>query len=283
MNMLLILMLGACLSRVSPSAEPPARVATEIACCAAGQPAASAPADPPSGEAGDGTTEGARVSVRLEIPGSWRFRKPDLTRAVVYLESHPNLDGAPRQSDLATIAQKRKKFVPDFVVVSKGATVEFPNWDDFDHNVFSRSEAAPAFDLDRYPRGQSKSRVFEKTGVVQVFCNIHPQMRATVVVAPNPFFAVADETGAAALENVPPGAYELVVWHAHCEEHRERIEVTAEDCEFGATLHEERGKILGDRKREGGYGVEAGLGIERERLDLPVVEESHPAKSKEPG
>lgn len=283
MNMLLVLLLAsasrsAILDAGALSAHPGG-----AACCAIGQPVARVSHDPPADEADAEAAEGAEIHVQLEIPGSWRFRKPDLTRAVVYLDSHENLDGAPRRAEMATIAQKRKRFIPDFVVVSKGTVVEFPNWDDFDHNVFSRSEAAPAFDLDRYPRGQSKSRVFEKTGVVQVFCNIHPQMRATVVVTPNPYFAVADESGAVVLGNVPPGTYELVAWHGHCEEHRETVEVNGDAVEIRVTLREERANILKNRARESGYGVEAGLGIERERLDLPVVEESHTAKTEEPG
>lgn len=57
--------------------------------------------------------------------------------------------------------------------------MEFPNWDNFRHNVFSKSKAAPPFDLERYPYGESKSYQFTKLGVVQIFCNIHPNMRAT--------------------------------------------------------------------------------------------------------
>lgn len=36
---------------------------------------------------------------------------------------------------------------------------------------------------------------------------------AWVVVAPHPYFAVTDERGRFALEEVPPGTYTLVVWH----------------------------------------------------------------------
>jgi len=282
-TLVLLLAAGASCSPMPGAGWPPHTHRAASACCALaeapGQAAAPSAAPQPGAAP---IAAGADVRVRLEIPSSWRFRKPDLTRAVVYLDSHEQLDAAPRQTDLATIAQKRKRFIPDFLAVSMGTVVEFPNWDDFDHNVFSRSEAAPAFDLDRYPRGQAKSRVFEKVGVVQVFCNIHPQMRATVVVAPNRYFDAADEAGEAVLEGVPPGTYELVAWHAHCEEHRQTIEVADDGAEVTITLREERASILRERPRDSGYGVEAGLGIGREALDLPVVEESHPARSEEP-
>ena len=120
-------------------------------------------------------------------------REPDLTRVVLYLGIKPTRPGRPSSRQAATRpwARKNKAFIPSFTVIPVGTDVEFPNWDSFDHNVFSTSKAAPAFDLDRYPKGQSKTRTFEKVGIVQVFCNIHPQMRAIIVVTPNRYFAPA--------------------------------------------------------------------------------------------
>src|SRR5262249_15996809 len=128
------------------------------------------------------TTQSAGVAVhgRVTVSGGFALQKPDLTRVVVYLASDPTLDAIPNPVEHPTVAQKNKAFVPNFIAVDRGTSVEFPNWDNFDHNVFSRSKAAPAFDLDRYPRGQSKTRTFDKVGVVQIFCNIHPSMRAIV-------------------------------------------------------------------------------------------------------
>src|SRR5438477_5885862 len=132
---------------------------------------------------------------RLSVSAGWDPAKPDLSRAVVYLASDPQLDQSPPPERPAIVSQKDKAFVPTFLAVSRNTVIEFPNFDHYDHNVFSRSKAAPAFDLDRYPYGQSKSRTFEKTGVVQVFCNVHPQMRAIIFVTPNPYFARADKEG----------------------------------------------------------------------------------------
>src|SRR5262249_50589595 len=120
------------------------------------------------------------VRGRVSINGGPLFQKPDLSRVAVYIGSDEKLDQNSGPAKRAIIAQRDKTFIPNFEVVPRGTDVEFPNWDDYDHNVFSRSAAAPAFDLDRYPKGQSKTRTFDKIGVVQVFCNIHPQMRAVI-------------------------------------------------------------------------------------------------------
>jgi plastocyanin len=226
------------------------------------------------------------VAGRVTIATGWAAPKPDLSRAVVYLASEPTLDA---ESGTAmpppqVIAQRDKTFLPNFLVVPRGTEVEFPNWDRFDHNVFSRSAAAPAFDLDRYPYGQSKTRRFEKLGVVQIFCNIHPQMKCVVLVTPNRFFERADSDGRFELRDVPVGRYELVVWHERCEEQRQPIEVAGDggSADIAFTLQESRKRILSssDPSRRPSYGVERGLGVKREPLNLPVVKESHPAPTE---
>ena len=54
---------------------------------------------------------------------------------------------------------------------------------------------------------------FDRAGVVQVFCHIHSDMRATVLVLENPFYTAADSAGRFVLPDVPPGEYRLVAWH----------------------------------------------------------------------
>jgi hypothetical protein len=180
----------------------------------------------------------------------------------------------------AEVQQINKAFKPDFLVVPRGTDVEFPNWDNIAHNVFSRSAAAPAFDLDRYPHGQSKSRRFEKVGVVQVFCNIHPKMRAVIFVTPNRCFDRPDGEGAFEIKGVPSGTYELVVWHERCEEARQTIRVTSnESPAVSVTLKPDARQALTNvgAQRAEPYREGRGLSVKRERLGLPVVKESHPA------
>lgn len=207
----------------------------------------------------------------------------DLGRTVVFLEAHPSLDGQKPRGPRPQIAQRNKAFIPDLLVVSQGTSVEFPNWDPFSHNVFSRSAVA-SFDLDRYPRGESKNYEFREAGIVQIFCNIHPQMKAIVVVVPNEHYARADAQGQFALQDVPPGQFSLVAWHELAGSGRQPIEVRpgmAGDIALTVQpqLQQPQQRSLTDSRRGGrkAGGVERGLGIKRERLGLPVVNESHPA------
>jgi plastocyanin len=212
--------------------------------------------------------------------------KIDLTRAVVYLDSDPVLDAQPFSPQHPFVAQQNKAFVPNFLAIAKNTAMEFPNFDHFSHNVFSRSAAAPAFDLERYPYGQSKTRIFDKSGVIQIFCNIHPFMKAIIFVAPNGFFTRPDAQGHFEITGVPAGTYQLFAWQERCGDQHQTVTTgpgVANEIHF--TLDENRRSILENdppshTKTYG--GVERGLGLKREQLSLPVVQESHPAPTTAP-
>ena len=93
---------------------------------------------------------------------------------------------APRQAGRFTLRQKNKTFTPRLMGVPVGAAVEFPNDDSIFHNVFSLSGPQP-FDLGQYRSGESQSRTFSQAGTYRVFCNIHPNMSALILVVPTPY------------------------------------------------------------------------------------------------
>lgn len=137
--------------------------------------------------------------------------EPPMTQVVMYLESVRGASGA-GQPKPAVMRQHGGVFAPHVLPVLAGSTVDFPNDDPFYHNVFSLSRARE-FDLGRFPRGESKRVTFPKPGVVQVFCHIHADMSAYIIVLDNPWFVVPGADGRFSLENVPPGDYRLITWH----------------------------------------------------------------------
>ena len=143
----------------------------------------------------------------------------EIRNVVLYLEGDSTtLPGTPElvaKRRHASIAQRDERFVPHVVAVMQGATVDFPNEDDVFHNVYSLSNAAGngGFDLGRYPMGTSRSRTFPKPGTVNVYCHIHQDMSATLLVLANPFFATPDENHHYVIEDVPPGDYTIVGYH----------------------------------------------------------------------
>ena len=117
----------------------------------------------------------------------------------------------PPTDQVATIAQKGRKFVPDLVAITANERVSFPNNDPFLHNVFSQS-ADRQFDLGSYKRGESKDKQFSKPGVIDVYCNIHPEMAATIIVVPNRRHTRVDPAGHFTLDGVPPGEWTVFAY-----------------------------------------------------------------------
>ena len=86
---------------------------------------------------------------------------PEMRSVVLYLKDVRYK--APLPVSHAQIRQEDESFSPRVVAITRGSTVEFPNFDPYFHNVFSLSGAA-TFDLGRYPDGQSRSRQFANAG-----------------------------------------------------------------------------------------------------------------------
>lgn len=132
-----------------------------------------------------------------------------LTGAVVW--AVPKKSQANPAETVYTMDQVNRQFVPHVLVVPRGAEVRFPNSDPILHHVYSFS-SAKTFQLKLY-RGNNREPVtFDEPGVVDVGCNIHDWMLGYIVVVDSPYFTRTDERGAANLD-VPPGRYQLKVWH----------------------------------------------------------------------
>jgi plastocyanin len=134
----------------------------------------------------------------------------EIRNVVLYVQSAPAADTP--SSTHAAMRQDDERFTPHVLPVLRGTTVDFPNADDVFHNVFSLSSAR-TFDLGRYPKGSAKSVTFDRGGVVQVFCHIHSDMSAVILVLENAYFAQPARSGRYVIEDVPPGEYTVVGWH----------------------------------------------------------------------
>src|ERR1700722_17393526 len=117
----------------------------------------------------------------------------------------------------AVMLQKDKTFSPHVLAIQAGSLVEFPNADPIFHNAFS-SYNGQVFDIGLYPPGTTRSVRFSRPGVVRVFCNIHASMSALIVVVASPYFATTKHDGTFDIADVPPGQYNLSVFHERASE-----------------------------------------------------------------
>ena len=136
----------------------------------------------------------------------------DYLKSVVYLETAPRGAFDQAEPGHAVMDQRNETFVPHLLAITTGTTVDFPNSDQIYHNVFSLSKTK-SFDLGRYAAGHSKPVLFDRPGIVHVFCDIHSHMSAFILVFNHPFFAVTDTDGRYHIDNVPPGSYNVIAWN----------------------------------------------------------------------
>jgi hypothetical protein len=157
---------------------------------------------------------GAHVTGEVELTNSRNLavrKHKDYAGVVLWLEPVDRAVPAlpPRRVEML---QKDKLFQPHVVAISLGSTVDLPNLDLIFHNAFSNFSGQP-FDVGLYPPRTSKSVTFRHAGIVRVFCNIHATMSAIIAVLNTPWYAVTQASGKYAIAAVPPGEYQLHVFH----------------------------------------------------------------------
>lgn len=165
--------------------------------------------------AGSVCSFGQQTALRAHVELT-RNNKPlkDTSAAVVWL-TPVGTDAAPIQqnaSEIPKLTQHHKSFQPSLVVVPVGGKVEFPNRDPFFHNVFSLFEGK-RFDLGLYEGGTTRFVQFDKPGISFIFCNIHAQMSAVIIALGTPYYGVSDAHGDLSIAGVPPGRYNLQIFH----------------------------------------------------------------------
>ena len=143
-----------------------------------------------------------------EMVGGKPVRLEDRSNAVIFLAGFVE---PPPPAHAVELAQQNKTFVQRVLVVTQGENVAFPNLDPVHHNVWSRSPARP-FDLGLYKAPTRRELAFPNPGIITVFCNIHPQMIATILVLPNTRFALTGADGAYRIEGIPPGEHTVYAW-----------------------------------------------------------------------
>jgi len=134
-------------------------------------------------------------------------------------------------SEPILIEQKDATFLPNVTPVTVGTVVQFVNNDPFFHNVFSLTPGSK-FNIGRRPTGDIYSKQIEApkwkvTGIgpITLFCDVHSQMKATILSLNTTFFTRVNEDGSFQLDNLPEGEYELRVYSPGFEIKSKKISV----------------------------------------------------------
>ena len=129
--------------------------------------------------------------------------------------------------------QRDVTFAPRVLPFTVGSEVEFVNNDKVYHNVLSLTPGAD-FDIGRKPTGEVASETIATVGKIELFCDIHPQMNATLLSLDTPYFTRLDSVGGYAITQLPAGRYEARVFHPDYDGIAEQLDLEAGEA---ATRH----------------------------------------------
>jgi len=117
------------------------------------------------------------------------------------------------------------RFSPHVQAASVGQFVVLKNSDPILHTVHAVfANEQPQFNVGLYP-GRVSRKPLVAAGVAKIGCELHPWMTAYIVVTEHPYHAISDIYGEYELNDVPPGIYQVKVWHESLGTQERRIEV----------------------------------------------------------
>jgi plastocyanin len=137
-----------------------------------------------------------------------------LRNAVVHVET--GRGGASLRILAATPAVVRNKecrFHPHVAVAQVGTEVQIFNDDPVMHNTNIIVENSTALNVAMVAGGNSIKKLFKKSGLHLVKCNVHKFMQAYRLVFDDPYFDQTTETGQFSITGISPGLHRISVWH----------------------------------------------------------------------
>ena len=157
-----------------------------------------------------GLLAGAAEAANLLVNATDRDGKP-LAEAVIYVRVPGAKTTPPAQP--VEMAQEDLLFNPYVLPVVTGTIVVFPNKDKLPHHLKSFSTVYD-FEFPVYDPGKTTMPLlFDKPGTVILYCYFHSWMKSHIIAVDTPYFAKTDAKGAAQINDLPPGTFEVRAWH----------------------------------------------------------------------
>ena len=223
------LLLGACgggpppagrgaAERVRPAATPPAAES------------ARAVESPPAAAAGTGApaAAGGLAQVDGQAPPA-----TGMLVSIVLLHPHAEIE-VPVPDETPIMDQIGRQFVPGFILVRAGQTIDFTNSEDELHTVHVKDSHGESIFNIATMMGTTYQHTFEVGDQYSVICNTHTEMFADILVVDTPYAVVAGRDGRFALPDVIPGRYTATVIHGPDRSEQE-IEIAAGTNELDLT------------------------------------------------
>ena len=125
--------------------------------------------------------------------------------------------GKPFPDDATLVLQNRAcRFFHRANAATVGSTLEIRNTDPILHNTHIRKETRLGSTLINVSQPVGTNAILKPLSAPGMFdtrCDAHPFMVGSIHVFEHPYFSVTDETGSFEITKVPPGTYQLRIWH----------------------------------------------------------------------
>ena len=133
--------------------------------------------------------------------------------------------GKPIGPVAAVLDQKGCRYAPHVLLVPSGATIKVLNGDGILHNVHTYGRLNPPVNVAQPAFKKEVSIELDEPESVPVKCDTHEWMSGVIVVADHPYYAKTDASGSYRLTDIPPGDYDVKVWHEKLGEKTARVKV----------------------------------------------------------
>lgn len=144
-----------------------------------------------------------------------------LANAVVIVD---DAEPTPATSPPPLLDQQKCAYRPPVLVAHTGGKLKVKNSDPLMHNV----RAGELFNVGMPIEHQVIERAMPATpGPVKIVCDVHPWMRADVMVLPHDSWAITDSSGRFTIRGVTAGTRAVRVWHPTLGEQRLSVDVPA--------------------------------------------------------
>ena len=74
-------------------------------------------------------------------------------------------------------------------------------------------------------QGQTQTKNLKKAGILEVKCNVHEWMHAWIYVSKHPYATVTSADGTFEIAGVPPGEYNVLVWHEELGQFNSKVKI----------------------------------------------------------
>jgi hypothetical protein len=137
------------------------------------------------------------------------------------------LIGVKRAAAEAAVTNEKCHFAPRVQLARPNSNVRTTSKDPVLHTTNAlRENGRTLFNVALPVPGLNISKPIGAAGIVRLICNTHPWMRGWVVVTDDAA-AITGADGRFSIDNVPPGTYEMRVWHESLKSAPQKITVVA--------------------------------------------------------